>query len=333
MKVPVAAVLLFAPALVWAQSIQPPAVSAGDSQVQQPPSAPPATSPGLSQPGYLLGPGDTLKVNVWTGNEYVQDTLTMAPDGTLFIPFYVNKLVKASGLTAAQLRDLIQSELDQIFQQPIVQLITVGFESQKAFLVGETTTAGQFPIFGNTRILDFVVQHGGFTPRANLAAVQVTRAGAAQLSVNVLDIVLKGDQSQNLVVMPGDIVFVPSLETVSKRYFVLGEVRAPQMVQSPQDLNLLEALSRAGTVAPTGEASRIFVVRQNPEGSEVKEIKFSDIYRTGDLSRNIPLQSGDIVYVPKNRRTRVNDVLSAITPLMNFIRDSALFLDIVRGRR
>lgn len=317
------ALILLLATPIWGQGqvslpqAQPPASS---------PAAPPGqplTSPGLSQSGYLLGSGDTVRAIVWTGNEYLQDNLVVAADGTMFIPFFINRLMAVTGMTTAQLREVIQSELQVVFQKPVVQLITVGFESQKAFLLGEVVGSGQFSVFGNTRILDFVVQHGGFSQRANLAEVQVTRADGKKLAVNIYDIVLSGNQTNNILVSPGDMVYVPSLEQVSKRYFVLGEVRAPQMVQSQTDLNILEAISRAGTLDKTAQAKKIFLVRQNSGGPEVQEINFENLYRKADFSQNVPLKSGDIVYVPKNARTRVSDVLSAINPVIQFVRDTA----------
>ncbi|MBI4456238.1 MAG: polysaccharide biosynthesis/export family protein [Acidobacteria bacterium] len=312
----------FCPILLYPQSSVP------TSQVPQQLAAPPPSSPGLSQPGYLLGPGDTVKITVWTGNEYLQENLTVAPDGTLFIPFFVNKLINVTGLTTSKLRDLVQSELHAIFQRPIVQIITLGFESQKAFLVGEVQNAGQFSIFGSVPILEFIVQHGGFSSRANLAAVQVTRTDGRKETTNIYDIVLKGDQSKNILVNPGDIVFVPSLETVAKTYFVLGEVRAPQVLHSPEDLTLLEVISRAGTLSTSAQAKHVFVVR--PEGSEIMDINFSDIYKKGDFSRNVVLKSGDVVYVPKSGRARVADVVNAVTPILSFLRDSLILVDIAK---
>src|SRR5437016_524920 len=54
-----------------------------------------------------LGPGDSVHVTVWTGNDYLNETLTIAPDGSMFVPFYVNKLVLAEGKTNSQIRTML----------------------------------------------------------------------------------------------------------------------------------------------------------------------------------------------------------------------------------
>ena len=288
-----------------------------------------ATSALPTDSGYLLGPGDTIKVTVWTGNELLEQSLSVAGDGTILVPFFINKMIKVTGLTAIEVRDLLLAELNKTFISPVVQVITTGFESRKAFLVGEVGTPGNFPIAGTGQVLEFVLRHGGFSQRANLNEVQVTRRDGAKQRANLYDVIIKGDQSQNITVFPGDIVYVPSVETIGKRYFMLGEVRNPGVLQSTEDLTLLDAIGKSGTLTIAAEAKHVLVVRLNASGeSEVMDISFSDIYRKGEFSQNIRLQNNDIVFVPRNLRTRVADALSAIAPVLALVRD-AIFLSSV----
>lgn len=283
-------------------------------------------SPGVAQANYTLGPGDTVKVTAWTGNELLEQTLTLASDGTILVPFYVNKIVKVAGLTTLQVREVLQSELSKYFVSPAVQVLAIGFESKRASLLGEVQQAGNFPIGVSEKIFEYVLQHGGFSPRANLNEVQVTRADGQKLKVNIYDIVLKGDQSQNVALLPGDIVFAPSVESVGKRYFVLGEVRNPGMIQTSEDITLLEAISKAGTLTPAAQGKHVFVVRANPKGgADVLDIAFTDLIKHGDLSRNIQLQNNDIVYVPRNLRTRMTDVLGVVAPIL-YLAQTSIFL-------
>jgi polysaccharide export outer membrane protein len=220
-----------------------------------------------------------------------------------------------------------------VFIQPLAQVVVVGFESKKAFLLGEVQNSGYFPISDKTPILEFIAQRGGFMPRSNLTEVQVTRSNGERIKVNIYDIVLRGVKAQNVAILPEDIVFVPSVESIGKKYFILGEVRQPGLIQTQEDLTLLEAIARAGTLATSAQAKHVFLVRQNAAGeSEVKDIRFSDLYTKGDFSRNIPLRNGDIVFVPKNVRTRITDVLTVLTPIISFVRDTIILADIARRK-
>ena len=303
---------------------------------QTPPAPLPAlqipASPGLSQPNYELGPGDTVQVTVWTGNEYIDQRLTVAADGTLFIPFFVNKLVSISGMTSTALRQRIREELQQVFVNPVVQVVTVGFESKKAVLMGEVQS-GEYTLYPNTTILNFMVQHGGAGPRANLAEIQVQRRDQSRVRVNLYDVVLRNDQNQNVMLQPGDVVYVPSQETVGRRYYMIGEVRSPGVLQSVEDLTLKDAITRSGTLTTTAQADHVFVVRTNAMGgSEILDIPYEDIYRKGDFSKDVPLSNGDIVYVPRNGRARLTDALATVTPIVSFIRDT-VFLGSLFGQK
>src|SRR5687767_9466751 len=87
--------------------------------------SPVAASPALPvDPGYLLGPGDTIRVTVWTGNELLEQSLSVAGDGTILVPFFINKMIKVTGLTAIEVRDLLLAELSKTFITPVVQVIT-----------------------------------------------------------------------------------------------------------------------------------------------------------------------------------------------------------------
>src|SRR5688500_6122721 len=133
---------------------------------------------------YLLGAGDTIRVTIWTGNELLEQSLTVAADGTILAPFFINKMILVTGLTAIQVRDLLHAELSKTFITPVVQVITTGFESRKAFLVGEVVTPGNFAIAGGGQVLEFILRHGGFSQRANLNEVQVTRGDGTKQRAN-----------------------------------------------------------------------------------------------------------------------------------------------------
>jgi polysaccharide export outer membrane protein len=290
--------------------------------------APQASAQGRAE--YRLGPGDVIHTTVWNGNEYAEQDLTVASDGTLMVPFSVNRLFEVNGLTAVELRSLIQAELSQMFRGPVVQTVVVGYESKKALLVGEVSASGQFPLREGLGLLEFILQNGGFGQDADLTAIQLTRSSGQVERINVYDMVASGSR-QEVLLAPDDIVYVPSVEVFSNKYFILGEVRQPGIIQSTAAMNLVEAIASAGALTPEARSDQLMLVRVDETGStRVEEISFRDLYEEGDPSVNVLLRSGDIVYVPRSRTTRVADVLGAINPITSLIRDTAFLYDILR---
>jgi polysaccharide export outer membrane protein len=292
------------------------------------PAPPTATSTNLAPAAFQLGPGDVIEVTAFNGNEAETRSLTVAVDGTVMVPFTVNKLIAVSGLTSIQVRDIILNEMRVNFRDPKVQVVQTRIESKKAHLAGEVFHPGSYPITGETTLLDLIIGSGGFPAVANLASVQIIRTVSNQnLNVNLLDALLGINRSSNVRLEPGDIIYVPSIQAVSNKVFVLVDGRSAQLLQTPERVTLLEALARTNSVGPGVKLNEVYVVGLDSKTGEthVKAIKFNEMFPTrgADLSLNVPLENGDIVFIPKSGLAKLNEVLTAINPLVSFIRDTA----------
>jgi polysaccharide export outer membrane protein len=231
----------------------------------------------------------------------------------------VNELREVRGKTPLQVRDLIQTEMRKTYLNPVVQVLTSSLGSKKAVIVGEVTASGVFPITGSENLLEVIASHGGFSQKANLAEVQITRAGGERIRVNLFDYILREGKSVPNI-EAGDVIYVPSVETVSNKYFMMGEFRTPGVIQSQEKLKLVEAIQKAGSLTNFAKSDQIFLIRLNPKGgSDITEIPFSEIYKKGNFAVDVPLETGDILYAPKNKVGRLSDVAAAIAPVATII--------------
>ena len=311
----IAAWLLIAPLALGAQA--PQVAPAAQGQAQQT-----SSLPGLPGANYALGPGDSIRVSVFTGNDNLEQIIPLAEDGTIFIPFSVNKLVDVRGKTPTQVRDLIQAEMRQIFRNPVVQVLTSTLGSKKVLIIGETTT-GAFPISGGESVLDVIAAHGGFSQRANLAEVQLTHAGGERLHLNLYDYILRTETNIPKV-EPGDVIYIPSVEAVSNKYFLVGEFRTA-LVQSQEKLKLIEVVQRGG-LTNIAKTKQIFLIRsKGADKGDITEIAYSDLYKKGNFAVDIPLESGDVLYAPKNRVGRLTEVTAAVAPIASLVSAFLIF--------
>lgn len=91
-------------------------------------------------------------------------------------------------------------------------------------------------------------------------------------------------------------VNVEILRHESQKFYVLGGVMKPGAFPVDGDTTLLEAIGLAGGVPPQVDLESATVVRNG----ELLPINLGDLLRRGDVSRNIFLRGGDLVYVPDN---------------------------------
>jgi polysaccharide export outer membrane protein len=95
----------------------------------------------------------------------------------------------------------------------------------------------------------------------------------------------------------------------SQKIFVVGEVRTPGSYPLSGDMNLVEALARAGSTLPTASGEVVIVhptgghasgpVLPNQDGADnVVRIDIRDL-QNGTLSQNAALRDGDTIFVPR----------------------------------
>jgi polysaccharide export outer membrane protein len=95
-------------------------------------------------------------------------------------------------------------------------------------------------------------------------------------------------------------VSVEILSHESQKFFVVGEVRTPGVFPVDGDTTLLEALALAGGVPETGDLMGGTIVRDGkPLPIDLERL------RSGDLSRNVFMRAGDVVFVPDNADQKV----------------------------
>ncbi|KAA0244694.1 MAG: polysaccharide export protein [Candidatus Brocadia sp. AMX2] len=114
-----------------------------------------------------------------------------------------------------------------------------------------------------------------------------------------------------------------SLEITSfkgQKIFILGEVHSPGVYQVDTPTTIIEAIAKAGGYTLDGKYNSIVLIRGGPEKPELKRLDLKKTFATGDLSQNVFLKSGDVVYVP---RTFISDVDRFFKHFENIVRPLA----------
>ncbi len=111
-----------------------------------------------------------------------------------------------------------------------------------------------------------------------------------------------------------------SLEVTSfkgQKIFILGEVNNPGVYQIDTPTTVIEAIAKAGGYTLDGKYTSIVLIRGDPEKPELKRLDLKKTFATGDLSQNVFLKSGDVVYVP---RTFISNVDRFFKHFENIVR-------------
>jgi len=91
---------------------------------------------------------------------------------------------------------------------------------------------------------------------------------------------------------------VAVVETRGNQVFVIGAVRAPGAFIASKRLDIMQALSLAGGLNEFADEDGIMVIRRMADGHQTLPFNYAVVESGKDLSRNIVLQSGDVLVVP-----------------------------------
>jgi len=246
-----------------------------------------------------VGAGDVLDIVVF-GNDDVSRTATIQPNGGIALPLLGE--VAVAGLTVPEIKVKLTALLAKDYLvHPQVEVKVREFQSQLVIVVGEVNSPGRKPLRGRTRLIDVLVEAGGFTPRAS-GEIVITRnegtfeGGTKTLRMRLGSASLTPQDRVNLEVplKNGDIV------TASPKYYVTveGEVARPGRYVLDEDLTVTGVISTAGGLTRYG-SSGVKVRRTDPETGDVKIIEADLKAIRKGKERDLALLPNDVVSVSR----------------------------------
>ncbi len=264
---------------------------------------------------YVLGPEDTVEISVF-GHDELRMEATISPMGK--ISYYFIDDIQAAGLTQFQLRDKIREELANFIKDPKVVVRITEYRSHKVFVLGQVTKPGVFHMRNDFTLVEAISAAGGITSDAYLGGAYVVRDDEILL-VNFSKLIEKGNMEENIPLMRNDVIYIP--DNKEQRIFVIGEVNRQSAIPTGKGLTLLEAIAEAGGFTHDANKGAILVMRGNLSEPQIMRINAKQM----DMTTNIPLQRGDIIYVASSAFADVERTALRISHILQ------PFLDVARG--
>ena len=178
------------------------------------------------QKAYRIQVGDELDVRFFYNPE-LNDKVIVRPDG--YISLQLVGEVMALDVTPGELTSLLQKRYEAMIQRTAITVTVRGFAAQRIYVDGEVNKPGLFPLTGQVTVLQAIALAGGYKDTARLKEIILIRRGPANeplaIPINLEDIINNKNMSQDVLLMPFDIVFLPKSPIANANKWVRQYIR------------------------------------------------------------------------------------------------------------
>ena len=236
---------------------------------------------------YVIGPGDTIEVQLF-GSENAQYNLVVNREGVLNFPEIGP--ISVVGLTFSDLRQSLQQRVSEQMLGVSASISMGPLRSIRIFLLGDVYRPGSYTVSSLSTTTNALFVGGGINEIGSLRNVQLRRNGNLVSTLDLYDLLLRGDTSGDARLQPGDVIFVPP---VGKRVGVDGEVRRPAIYELRSENQVADLLELAGGVLATAypKASQIERINENRERTVI------DVDLTSATGLSMPVNANDTIRI------------------------------------
>ncbi len=257
--------------------------------------------------GYVIGPGDEIRINVW-GMLEGRWNLLVDRDGNIDIPTVGT--VSVAGLTYKNLENFLKKEISKHYKEFQINVSMGRLRTIPVYLVGNVKKPGNYTVSSLSTLVNALFASGGPTTSGTMRNIQLKRQGKTIVEFDMYDFLLKGDKTKDVRLQPEDVIFVPP---AGHMVAIIGQVTTPAIYELKGDTTLTGLIDMAGGVTATGYTKKVQVERifQN----ERKVILDKNLKELSDED-DIKLANGDIVAIYP-----ISDIIiNAVTLTGNVVR-------------
>lgn len=322
---------------------------------------------------YVLGPGDVMSITDLSSDEEKGQT-TMAPvlpDGTAVVNYA--GVIEAAGLSLREINALVNEKAKKWFVNPEIIVNLARQRATQVYLLGEVTHPGLYSpstsgakesggsesggsggssegssqgpptnaassIFTVSSALELA---GGLKETADIRHIHVTRLHPKQvIDVDLWKLMLDGDVGEDLVLQPGDVIYIPKggadfnsndfgkVVANSHKVRVLGAVKSPGLMMMSGDDDVLSVIAKAGGFTDTAKDKFVTLSRTNRDGSiKTEKVSMKGALKNPEAQARVKVRAGDVIIVHDSNTKKALKYTGRVVPqmLMNAAMQTMMF--------
>lgn len=206
-------------------------------------------------PDYVLDVGDTVAIGL-VGS--VEGTVQRQIDrnGQIFLPRV--GAVKLAGVQYRDLKDTISRAIGLQYKGFDVSVSVQELRGVRIYVTGFANRPGQYTVSSLATLVDAVLAAGGPSTGGSFRSVQLIRRGEVIASLDLYQLLRRGDRSGDKVLQSQDIVYVSA---VGVQVAVSGSVNEEAVYEIKAGETVADALALAGGLNVLADPSRAVIYR------------------------------------------------------------------------
>ncbi len=258
---------------------------------------------GPIDPGYIIGPGDNLRLSMWGAAEF-QYQLIVDQQGNVFIPTVGQLFV--SGTSYESLQNRLTAYLSKFYEgltsEPPTIFLDISLSKLrpiKIFVTGEIAQPGGYNISSFATVFNALYSVGGPLTSGSLREIRVVRNNKVLTTVDIYDYILKGQLIGDVRLQNNDMIFIPPRRN---SITIKGEVFRPAIYELKSGENLQRLIELAGGLNATAYTGRVQINRIIPfEKRQINQLDReyidADLFSVLRKISDIELYDKDIITV------------------------------------
>jgi polysaccharide biosynthesis/export protein len=235
---------------------------------------------------YVLGPGDELSIQIW-GQVALNSHFVIDRSGDISLP-QVGTL-RVAGLHFDQLQGYLKDKLSRIFRNFDLSVNLGQLRSIQILVLGQARKPGTYTVSSLSTLVDALFATGGATPQGSLRHVHLVRDGKVAVDFDLYALLLKGDKSKDVALLPGDIIFIP---IAGPQVAVAGSVNSPAIYELDPTAGATVGSVLQLAAGPNSTASKTSIRLERITAHGMRSVLQLSQDEAG---LSLPVQGGDIL--------------------------------------
>jgi protein involved in polysaccharide export with SLBB domain len=238
---------------------------------------------------YVVGPGDQLLIRVW-GQMNFNAEVTVDREGMVYVPHV--GAIHVGGVPYSNLQQQVRDGVGRIYRSFDVSVNLGHLHPIRIFVTGQARYPGSYTVSSMSTLVSAIFATGGPAPQGSLRHILLRRNGTTIADFDVYDLLVNGDKSHDVSLLPGDVIYIPP---VGPQVAVYGSVRLPaiyELKDQKETTTLGDVLLDAGGLSSTASLTRASLERIDADQHQ----RVLDV-TLDSAGKGVPMRDGDIIRV------------------------------------